>query len=58
MPSARSALLLAFGLLFAVVAEATDNGSFGVGILVRGSGYFLNPIIKAVVITESASQNP
>ena len=40
------------------LAHATENGSFGVGILVRGSGFFLNPTIKEVVITELEKDMP
>lgn len=53
----RKRVLLSW-LLLAGLAHATETGSFGVGILVRGSGFFLNPVIKSVTITELEQDMP
>lgn len=45
-------------LVLAALAHAAETGSFGVGILVRGSGFFLNPVIKSVTITELEQDMP
>lgn len=49
---------LAFLLLLFGASAAAETGSFGVGILVRGSGFFLNPTIREVIITELDSEMP
>jgi C-terminal processing protease CtpA/Prc len=51
-------LALIVALLISGLAHAAENGTFGVGILVRGSGFILNPTIREVVITELEKDMP
>lgn len=51
-------VVLAVALFIHALAHAAENGTFGVGILVRGSGFFLNPTLREVVITELEKDMP
>jgi C-terminal processing protease CtpA/Prc len=44
--------------LHAVIAAAGEPGWFGFGVSVRGSGFFLNPTVEAVIIQSVVPKSP
>jgi C-terminal processing protease CtpA/Prc len=54
-------LLLAIiftAFLHAAIAMAAEPGWFGFGVSVKGSGFFLNPTVEAVVIQSVVPKSP